>query len=101
MDCWKFYGASKKHKFFSPVTEKAEGAFSLLHGLWLTILTTNTLFYIMVLCFKMIHEVLKMLTYFAIDSRNDFRDALFLFLGALQLVMAARIWTLNLLLSVT
>lgn len=79
---------------FVPVTEKA---FSLLRGFWLT---TNVLFYIVFLFFKMIHEVLKMLTYFPIDTFNDFRVALFLFLIALELVMASRMWTLNFLLSV-
>lgn len=82
---------------FVPVTKKAKSLFSLFHGFWLT---TNVLFYIVFLFFKMIHEVLKMLTYFPIDTFNDFKLALFLFLMALELVMAPRMWTLNFLLSV-
>lgn len=94
---WKFYGSSVQYDSFFPVTEKAKCVFSLLSSFWLT---TNVLFYIMVLFFKMTHDVLKMLSYFPIDTFNDFRDALFLFLIALQLVMACRMWTLNFLLSV-
>lgn len=72
--------------YFVPVTEKAKGLFSFLHGFWLT---TNVPFYIMFLFFKMIHKILKMVTYFPINIFNDFREALFLFLIALQLVMAS------------
>lgn len=50
-----------------PAIGNANSPFSLLHGFWWTTLTDALLFYIMVLIFKMIHKVLKMLTDSTID----------------------------------
>lgn len=86
---------------YPAATGNANCPFSLLHGFWWDTLITIILFYI-TFCFffKVIHKVLKTLTNSTIDLLNDSGDILFLSLVALQLIIASKTWTLNIILSV-